>query len=103
MTMPAAWARVFASPAAVALTGAQIEESLHRALETRNLIGQSQGILMERFGLLASKAFELLRRVSQNQNIKLREVAARLVTTRRTPGSDLHESDTTGTPGKPAA
>ncbi|MDQ6875089.1 MAG: GAF and ANTAR domain-containing protein [Actinomycetota bacterium] len=77
---------VFASHAAVALTGAQIEENLKRAVQTRNLIGQAQGILMERFGLSADKAFELLRRVSQNQNVKLRDVAARLAVTRQSPG-----------------
>jgi len=78
---------VFASHAAVALTGAQIEENLQRAVQTRNLIGQAQGILMERFALSADKAFELLRRVSQQQNVKLRDVAMRLVTTRATPGA----------------
>ncbi len=76
---------VFASHAAVALTGAQNEENLLRAVQTRNLIGQAQGILMERFHLSADKAFELLRRVSQNGNVKLRDVAQRLVTTRETP------------------
>ncbi|MDP9219910.1 MAG: GAF and ANTAR domain-containing protein [Actinomycetota bacterium] len=69
---------VFASHAAVALTGAQVEENLKRAVHSRNLIGQAQGILMERYGLSADKAFELLRRVSQNENVKLRDVAARL-------------------------
>ncbi|MEP6695382.1 MAG: GAF and ANTAR domain-containing protein [Pseudonocardiales bacterium] len=77
---------VFASHAAVALTGAQTEENLKRAVQSRNLIGQAQGILMERYGLTADKAFELLRRVSQNQNVKLRDVAGQLASSRGTPG-----------------
>lgn len=94
---------VFASHAAVALTGAQIEEGLQRALETRNLIGQSQGILMERFGLSASRAFEVLRRVSQHQNIKLRDVATQLVTTRETPGPGGPAAHSAQSSGSPAA
>ncbi len=91
---------VFASHAAVALTGAQIEEGLQRAVQTRNMIGQAQGILMERFALSDVKAFELLRRVSQHQNIKLRDVAARLVETRQTPGA---LTDASADPGRPPA
>jgi ANTAR domain/GAF domain len=55
--------------------------NLEAALVSRNLIGQAQGILMERERITADQAFDILRRASQHLNIKLREVAQRLVET----------------------
>ncbi len=52
----------------------------------RNLIGQVQGILMERFKVTAEQAFAALSRVSQESNVKLRDVAQRLIDTGETPG-----------------
>jgi len=83
-------AQVFAQHASVALATAQKEEGLRRAIDARNLIGQAQGILMERYGLPASKAFAVLRRYSQDNNVKLRQVAERLIATRRMPGDGDH-------------
>jgi hypothetical protein len=48
------------------------------ALDSRDVIGQAKGILMERRGLSADKAFDVLRRASQDLNVKLRDVAATL-------------------------
>ena len=48
-------------------------------------IGQAQGILMERHGLDGDRAFEVLRRYSQDHNIKLRDVATHLSETRQLP------------------
>jgi GAF domain-containing protein len=81
-----AMARVFAQHASVALATARREEGLRQAIDARNLIGQAQGILMERFDLSADKAFTVLRRYSQDRNIKLRAVAEQIVQTRRLPG-----------------
>lgn len=53
----------------------------------RTLIGQAQGILMERFDVDGQQAFNVLRRVSQDNNIKLLRVAEELINTRRTPGT----------------
>ena len=58
---------------------------LAQAVEARTLIGQAQGLLMERFAIDADQAFAVLRRYSQNNNVKLRIVADVLVTTRRLP------------------
>lgn len=80
-----ALAHVFAQHASVALATAQREEGLRQAVDARHLIGQAQGILMERYGLTADKAFAVLRRYSQHHNIKLRSVAQKLVDTRELP------------------
>jgi transcriptional regulator with GAF, ATPase, and Fis domain len=76
----------FAAQAAVALRSAQHEQHLRAAMATRNLIGQAQGILMERYKLTAEQAFAVLARASQESNVKLRDVAQRLIDTRETPG-----------------
>jgi len=80
------------SLAAVALSAAltheadqQHADSIIAALATRELIGQAQGILMERDRITADQAFDLLRRASQHLNVKLREVARRLVETGEQP------------------
>lgn len=74
-----------AAHVAIALAGAQNIEQIERALDSRSMIGQAEGILMERFHISAVAAFSVLRRVSQEHNVKLREVVAHLVDTRKTP------------------
>jgi transcriptional regulator with GAF, ATPase, and Fis domain len=69
---------LFASHAAVAMAGAQRNEHLTRAVETRDLIGQAKGILMERHKLTAEQAFMLLVRASQLTHTKLRDIAEQL-------------------------
>jgi AmiR/NasT family two-component response regulator len=54
-------------------------------LATRELIGEAQGILIERERITSDEAFAVLVRASQHLNIKLREVARRLVDTGETP------------------
>ena len=61
------------------------EAGLNTALDTRKLIGQAQGILMERYHLDEARAFEVLRRYSQDHNVKLRQVAEDLIANRRLP------------------
>jgi response regulator NasT len=67
--------------ARVALAAWDATEELERGLAARTLIGQAQGILMERFSLDADRAFQVLRRYSQDGNVKLAEVARRVVQT----------------------
>jgi anti-anti-sigma regulatory factor len=67
---------------------AELERThLHRALASRDVIGQAKGILMARHGIDADAAFHLLRRTSQDLNIKLADVAATLVRTHTTPAA----------------
>lgn len=77
---------LFAAHVGVALSQLKERDSLRSAIASRTLIGQAEGILMERFGLDGDAAFNALRRVSQNRNIKLRDVAAELVATRKLEG-----------------
>jgi GAF domain-containing protein len=59
--------------------------NLQNALVSRELIGQAQGILMEREGVSADQAFDILRRASQHLNEKLRDVAQNLIDTGESP------------------
>jgi hypothetical protein len=62
-----------------ALDTAMELEGLRAAIASRDLIGQAKGILMERHGLSAEEAFELLRTSSQDRNTKLRDVADEVI------------------------
>ena len=72
-------ALMFAAHAAVAYATAQRREAAARTVATRQLIGRAEGILMERHRVTAAQAFSMLVRVSQHRNMKLREIAERLV------------------------
>ncbi len=82
-----ALARIALDTAEERASGAAKADNLLDALRTRALIGQAQGILIERERITADQAFEILRRASQHMNLKLREVAATLVETGQTPGA----------------
>ena len=66
--------------------------NLQAALVTRELIGQAQGILIERDRITADQAFGILRQASQHLNIKLREVAQNLIDTGERPDIGTNES-----------
>src|SRR5262245_49648636 len=92
-----AFANIFARHAALALSMSMNEAGLNTALDTRKLIGQAQGLLMERYHLDEARAFEVLRRYSQDHNVKLRRVAEHLIETRRLPSSGRIANDPLGT------
>jgi GAF domain-containing protein len=75
-------AHTLARHASVAVASAREVHELGEALDTRKVVGQAMGILMERFDLDSDRAFAVLRRYSQDHNMKLREVALRLIETR---------------------
>ncbi|HWJ52286.1 MAG TPA: ANTAR domain-containing protein [Propionibacteriaceae bacterium] len=56
-------------------------EQLERGLSSRTVIGQAQGILIERHQVTPDKAFRILVQASNTTNRKLRDVAADLVLT----------------------
>ena len=72
---------------AVAVAATQQADGIRIGALNRTIIGQAQGILMERYKIDAEEAFNVMRRVSQDNNIKVIRVADELVRTRRTPGS----------------
>jgi GAF domain-containing protein len=80
-----AYAHIFARHAAVALQASMEVANLNVALDARKVIGQAQGILMERYALNEAQAFEILKRYSQDHNVKLRKIAEGLAATRSLP------------------
>lgn len=72
--------------ASVALGVAHDRDGLRRALDARGDIGIAVGVLVERYGLTVDAAFQVLVRHSQHHNVKLRDVARRLVEDGDLPG-----------------
>jgi len=77
---------LFAVPAAIAVQNAQVlsqakrlAQQLQVALTSRAVIDQALGILMSRTGSTSEEAFDRLRDRSQADNVKLRDVAQRVV------------------------
>jgi GAF domain-containing protein len=59
----------------------QMAGNLQVALESRAVIDQAKGILMERYKLTAGRAFDALATVSMRRNRKVRDLAEELVAT----------------------
>jgi AmiR/NasT family two-component response regulator len=70
----------------VAFADALQLDQLNAAINTRDLIGQAQGMLMERYAIDGDQAFRLLTRISQSSNRKIRDIADELISTRRIQG-----------------
>jgi hypothetical protein len=75
-------AELFAQHVGTALVGVSERVTLEQAIAARHRIGQAQGILMARLDLTAEESFEFLRRTSQQQNVKLRDLADQIIATR---------------------
>ncbi|WP_137148428.1 GAF and ANTAR domain-containing protein [Mycolicibacterium sp. CR10] len=73
---------VLAAHAAAAILASRQSEQLESALSTRDQIGQAKGIIMERYDVDDIAAFEMLRKLSQDSNTRLTEVAKRVIETR---------------------
>jgi GAF domain-containing protein len=80
-----ATAEEFAQHAALALAVATEHGQLRLAVESRTLIGQAQGVLMQRYQIDADQAFQVLRRYSSHNNRKLRSVAQDVLRDRQLP------------------
>lgn len=79
-------AEIFGGVISAALVGARTQEQLRRAIEARHNVGVAQGILMQRYGLPTVEAgFEVLRRHSQDHNVKLATVATWVIEHRSLP------------------
>src|SRR4029078_2564756 len=73
---------LLASHAAAAILATRHGEQLQSALSARDRIGQAKGIVMERYGIDEVQAFEMLRRLSQDGNPRLIDIAQRVIDTR---------------------
>jgi transcriptional regulator with GAF, ATPase, and Fis domain len=85
------WA--LAAQIAIAVAAAQRLEQYETALDSRTVTAQACGLVMERYNIDAVRAFAVLTRISQTQNIKLRAVAAELVLTRHLPTTPASDPD----------
>ena len=90
-------ALLFAVHAANAFSVARQLSGLETAMSSRHTIGMAQGILMERYDLDEHQAFAFLTRRSSQENVKLRALAADLVTHRadydRATADDADDAD----------
>jgi hypothetical protein len=72
---------ILAAHAATAILAQRKGEQLHSALMTRDRIGQAKGIIMQSYGVDDVRAFEMLRRISQESQTKLADIAQRVIDT----------------------
>lgn len=87
----AAAAAIVLSNASAYWEASRLGEQLSQAMQSRAVIEQAKGILMARSPQVsADEAFELLRKASQRENVKVRDIAQRIVDGRVTEagGSD---------------
>ncbi|MEO9322832.1 GAF and ANTAR domain-containing protein [Nocardioides sp. C4-1] len=68
-----------AAHVAIATAGSETVANLRAAIDTRTVIGQATGIVMERYGLTAPVAFGLLGRISTAEEVKIRQLAVEIV------------------------
>ncbi len=70
---------LFAHQAGMAISYAHEIGNLQEAVQSRTLIGQAVGIVMERYDLNDQHAFAFLKRLSSHRNVKLRLVAQEII------------------------
>lgn len=74
---------LLATHATSALITADRQTQLQAAIQSRDVIGQAKGVLMERFSINAAGAFTLLKQLSQQMNTPVRDLAYSVINTRR--------------------
>lgn len=72
-------ALLLSSLGAVVADAARQQENLRRAIESRQVIGEAVGILRAQNQVSSEQAFRMLSQASQRMNVKLRDVAERIV------------------------
>lgn len=81
-------AHVLATYAAIALEKVRLGSRIRLTIDRRAVIGQAQGIVMERYGLTDEQAFSLLVRYSQQRDVKLGSLAEEVAQSRMLPSLD---------------
>lgn len=69
----------FATHAALALGHARKESEMAAGMQSRQIIGVATGLVMSRYHIDRDKAFHFLVRASTTSNLKLRDIAAEVV------------------------
>ncbi|MFN8192006.1 MAG: GAF and ANTAR domain-containing protein [Nocardioidaceae bacterium] len=84
-------AAIYAIHALSELEQAKLVSGLKSAMQSRHIIGIAQGVLAVRYGIAYDTAFEVLRRLSNELNIKLRDLAQQVADQRGLPDSTHSE------------
>jgi GAF domain-containing protein len=72
-------AAILVGNALALLSATKLNLQLQQAVASREIIGEAKGIIMERQSCSRDEAFDILRRASQRENRKLRDLAEELV------------------------
>lgn len=91
-------AHQYAAHAAAALALAHQVAGLQTALQTRHVIGAAQGVLRHRHRVTMDQAFNVLVRVSRNNNVRLRDLAQMVVDANQLPERFVGEQPEDVTP-----
>jgi hypothetical protein len=78
----------FATVASMAAARGEDVSTLRRGLSSNRAIGQAIGMLMALNNISDADAFDILRKTSQNSNVKLIDVATEIIRGRGSPGAD---------------
>ena len=70
---------IFATHSAIAWNAIRRDEQFRQALASRDIIGQAKGMIMERYGIGALQAFEMLKKLSQDGNIPIVDLSRQMV------------------------
>lgn len=93
-------AAIYSAHAALAMSHAAVVDSLTTAMESRQVIGEATGLLMERYEVTSPQAFQMLVQASQHLNVKLRKVSEMVVEKRVAP-EDIPPEDLPAAPASP--
>lgn len=91
---------VIAAQAALTMAATMELTQLQQAMRSRQLIGEATGMLRERFDLSSDRAFDVLKRLSSQHNVKLFTVAQHVVETGTLPDTN-HVAELLGSPDRP--
>jgi GAF domain-containing protein len=85
--------QLLAAHASVAIAASRMRTELHIALGNRTTIGQAQGVLMHAFNISSDHAFAYMRRLSQDQNVKLFAIAQQIIASREELGGGKAQAE----------